>query len=785
MAAPDDMDLHSDDGLDFNDGDIELDLDPEPQGEPQDDDVSIKDAGPDAHADQDDFMVDHEAPVDEDTVLYDDEEQADTAFVNNAAAITAQAPVQEDEDLIDYSDEEEEPTPTYQPTSFYTPIDSHQTTEKDLDLQEESNHGSAQDETFTYDESPVFGAQEPAASRPHESPKTVQAEIDHPTESHHEAQVDQEVSDHTDGEDGGVQLQPDNEPQTDAQHVHSNDEHEEEAYESRTITVNYEGNELWLFKQHDADDSGDWLLKDMSVLQASLSDLFQACRASLGEDITHETELGLRFDHLQNMEIYEDNTACVAVSLERLFELYHTLNAQDGVNEPDSFYMCLLSRPRFAALLSDVAKHAELGSGYSGLNAAITAGETHFGDAFSVPSTEQAVGEWDNEEEQQEQHYNTQSPSSEGQEVEHAEHEEEKYEHGADNEEHSIKASPEHVNGSNYHDDASTGQIAAGHTTSNLKADHSEEFTQQDHGEDVTAQPESGSLYIAQHEQVDADTVDYSDAEDDEQPQIKAPDALSPSSATVQGDEFATGEAQTEFANGTGHGEVQYLGQNSTAEQTVQLDDAQTHVDNALDLGDTLEQYRDYTQEYNEDDPFEEFQLGTTDNYAEQPNFEGYTNQESTGYEYEDVEQQLQNDFISGADLDDTTSGDSTNATNGFTEGADFLDLDVPAEWVAEQEVQDQVPEHDAPEVFAHNEEEEDGVVELPVAATSTTADPVATSSTDLQETSPQRQKRSIDEVSDSAGDALDLTGTRWAPKSWKISFGADSTTPDMKRPRV
>jgi len=64
LSTVDDMDLHSDDGgLDFNDGDIELDLDP-PPSHTQDDEMSMNDAASangldaeNAHGEQDDFML--------------------------------------------------------------------------------------------------------------------------------------------------------------------------------------------------------------------------------------------------------------------------------------------------------------------------------------------------------------------------------------------------------------------------------------------------------------------------------------------------------------------------------------------------------------------------------------------------------------------------------------------------------------------------------------------------------------------------------------------------------
>ena len=109
VSTADDMDIHSDNAFDFNDGDIELDLEPPPT-HGQDDDVSINDAASVHEADaqevpdeQDDFMVDSEDIIEED---YDEQGPADVAIdqpsTGNAFATQAQTPVAEiDADLID------------------------------------------------------------------------------------------------------------------------------------------------------------------------------------------------------------------------------------------------------------------------------------------------------------------------------------------------------------------------------------------------------------------------------------------------------------------------------------------------------------------------------------------------------------------------------------------------------------------------------------------------------------------------------------------------------------
>jgi hypothetical protein len=206
-----------------------------------------------------------------------------------------------------------------------------------------------------------------------------------------------------------------------------------------------------------------------------------------------------------------------------------------------------------------------------------------------------------------------------------------------------------------------------------------------------------------------------------------------------------------------------------------------------FDQNNNTESYEDYEETYDQEDTFQEFQVAGQDGFSAEADFDGLTNQDYSGYDYQDLEQQLENDFISGADIDGVGAGESTNATTDFVDGDDFLDLDNAPERATDQEPASTVPDdttlvHD--EVTAQYEEEEDGV-EQPAVAASSAADPVAASSTDLQDTSPQGQKRSIDEVGDSVGDALDLTGI-FQPRSASLRVVcANARASDMKRPRV
>lgn len=771
IPATDDMDLHSDAGLDFDDGDIELDLDPAPPTDPQDDDdVSIKDAatdvGADAQADQDDYMQDNEGFGGDDTVLYDDEQNAGIALPQEAADRNTETPLQEDEDLIDYSDEEEE-TPPPRTASTYRPISSYTVPETNVD------------EVAAQAEDPESGVHNYGTKDEDEDAQNLYMD----TYGHSSKPQAGDASDHSDGEDGGVRLQA-LEPQTNANEYQDDEDNANGLSETRTVTVDYEGNELWLFKQHDADDSGDWLLDDMSILHRSLSDLFQACRASLAENITRETELGFRFDHLHNMEIYEDNTACVAVSLGRLLDLYHTLNAQDGVSEPPSFYMCLLSRPRFATLLSDVAKHAEQGSGYSGLNAAVAAGETHFADTISGHTTEHEGADYEDGEGDGDQHEGTDSASNPEAEVEHAEREEQDYETGDSEEDEQHVAPPSHSDGSGIPEAVNTEEaISYDDADHDKNPDIGTESAQRHEASDETAEGYTEQPK-AEEEHIDDDTIDYSDAEDDEDQPSKPSNALSPSSATVQGDDPANDRLQAQAMDPAQ--DMNEPGEEEAAADTAENDDAQSLVEEQLGHVDNTELYEQYDQQvYDQDDAFLEFQPVA---YPDEPSFGEYTNNDYTGYEDQELDQQLQNDFISGAEFDYTDAGDSAIVPNNFTEGDDFLDLDNTAEWMPDEATLPVVPgeEQAIQDVTNAQEEGLNGVAEQPAAAapsTTTIANPVAASSTDSKETSPQGQKRSIDEVGDSIDDALDLTGMFWTTQSY-TRFTQTDCPPDMKRPR-
>lgn len=115
VSAPDDnMDVLSDTGFDFNDGDGDIDLELDTAPSVNDDDMSINDAGTDGGIDmqelpldQDDFMVDHGDLIEEDEMYNVDGTAGVLQTVNESSiAFEADMLAPPDEDLIDYSDDE-------------------------------------------------------------------------------------------------------------------------------------------------------------------------------------------------------------------------------------------------------------------------------------------------------------------------------------------------------------------------------------------------------------------------------------------------------------------------------------------------------------------------------------------------------------------------------------------------------------------------------------------------------------------------------------------------------
>jgi hypothetical protein len=863
VFGPDAMDTTSDRDIDFGDGDYDIDvglgLTAPAQG--QDDDASLQDApeGEWDERDPDEIMTDED-----DTINYGDEAVAQTTSTGNASGsytvmppfqtaassytvmsqtqtaasgpnvtpqaqlttsgnassgntssgtmVTAQArlatsgnassgnavtpPAQKplptpmsENDLIDYSDEEDEAYIDVAPQN-HSSVPFHQTG---------SARGTVSD-----------GAQALTESALGRQPTYVTA-----TGSEHAASSEHAEENHD-------QYDEDNDAAAQEAYDEDNDDAAQEPYDQqdedataeqaeqaeagsrfcrgRPVTINYDGNDLWLFRDHDRDGSGDYLLEDSSLVHSSISEFFQACRSALGEDISNQTELGLEFDDLHNLVLYEDNTACVAVSLERLLTLYYTLHAQDGLIDPDSFYMRLLSRPRFAALLSDLVTHADQSRGFSGLDASIAAGETHFVNTQSGSSTEHEGTDWDHDENDWTQPIESPNDAEHQPESEVAaeeEHEQETFESNDGNGDGETEHQPEAEVATEEEHEQETFESNDGNGDGEI--DHQPEAevaTEEDHEQETFESNDGNGDGESEHQP----EAEVATEEDHEQETFESNDGNGDGETEHQPEaEVAPGEdleqETFESNDGNGDGEIEQSAQDHhDADET-----ARAHIDNeqqALHTPDSVgfaasasshqadaaapevshEQPEEYDLiDYSDDDLEEDevkqtllangpsassstvqgdepalgevstrsagsptpFQDGPSTNQAAESEYQDYTNEEFTAYEYQGLDQQ--------------EPTDSTAVVDGYTGGDDFLDLTTL------NDGEDVIPDID------FGDEEEDGAVEQPAVAASSAADPVATSSNGLQyqsPLSPQGQKRSIDEVGDSVDNAPDSTGT-------------------------
>jgi hypothetical protein len=862
FSAADDMDLHSDDGgIDFDDGDIELDLDP-PPSHIQDDEMSMNDAvsvnGVDTHTvpgEQDDFMVDQEDVIEDD---YSYQEDEGVTVIHQPAQVNL-PPIQtntsnQDADLIDYSEEEDDDYHNPELRSPWLRQESHYSEAQEAH-DEQAKEISEQQDEIPADLQALLPT--PADNQPHSPHEEAQNVSDHspihsaahePEHSPRPRSVDDNEEDsHNDDGDGGVML-PDQAGHADGQ-THDQDpthhgydqeapadeseQQDRESFEFPSVTVNFQGEELWLFKQHDYDNNGDWLIHDISLAKASLSDLFLACRLSLGEDVSSETEIGFKFEHLQNLEIFEDNTACVAVSLERLVGYYRLLHAQDGNNEPDSFYISLMLRPRFATLLADIAKYADQGSGYSAFEAAVIAGETHFAGIIAGASSDEPT-EWDAQE--QEQSYGEQQGERRDlEEPEFINSEAQAQEHDGESNQNVGEDKQE------AHDDERVEVHEDEHTSADHasyhEVDQSEENLEQNVQEDGDAKaPEHEEVEVAQSsqkeqgptpedghdlqaanpsdvstnpqedvdqpqqesprssEKTDAesealrqqeqdDLIDYSDDEDEPPVNVKGAEEApttdpSPSSATLQSDESANADERGSIAGSINHNEkASQQDEEAREELHGEAEHDQTEGNDGNE-----QSYQDYVQVFDEDDPFQDFHADGTDDYAADA-YDGDANQDFTNHEYQDLDKQPELDFMNGDEFN--VAGADVPDGNDVTGTDDFLDLENNPEWDADQDwAQDESDKTAIAHDNADTQDGEDGVAGQTANATSSAADPTTASSINTNDVSPQGQKRSIDEAGYGVDIAPDSIGML-IPLSRKRNQDADCFISDAKRPRV
>jgi hypothetical protein len=814
VPAPDVMDLHSESELDFGDEDVDLDL--QSSTRPYDDDLSIYDAA-DAGlevqtvtTDHDDFMVDNDDLIEEDPVHYGDDDVtiteaeqpgttvADTVNMDDDVTITeaeqpetagADATNMED-DVIEYSDDEEDTTwNSNEQASAPADVGLEDATEQqseDRVADKEpvktndgadgvaSEHGKTNPEDDTHadnDDFPEFG--EPDESHLENGDTTTYAEqpAGREADQHDQNAHDQLDVAHPPHDDAADNAQPDQ---------------ESEELDSLPVTVNYDSTELWLFKHHDFDDSGDFLVEDGDLAGQPLSSLLEGCRVALGPDVADEVELGFRLDNFHNIELYQDHTSCAFVTLEHLVNLYQQLHIQDGVANPESFYMTLLFRPRVSALLGELSKAAAEGIGHSGLSRAIASGLTAFNAHSSHNSTDHVPEDWDNDEEQQgDDAYEEVGPSEEaghvgesnGDDCEDDEHSYEAYnEEGYQEQYEETTAEPHSPSQVQSVDQATSAPEASPTTNESAAADpksstenatsDAQPFVKQSRSHSQQASP------ISHH---DDDIIEYSDDELEPEVDTTNPGKAIPesSSSTVQGDNVV--QAHVDEASANVHNEDQ-------------AEDGAAH-----------------------DHPGDEYEGDYTWDQGNQPSHEGF--EDAFGDEYVGENGEAQESGVAGGELlqdyasedftqmnDETTNqyddveyrnvdppADSTQAEHGdesshFPVDASavehvsavdkFLDFDTVASDV-HAHTNGEAEAYNEDDVLEFDDDDEDGAAGQAPVAPSADAKAVDTLSSEHLEMSPQGQKRTIDQVGIDVSEATGSSGMLLS-KRRKLSHETD-----------
>lgn len=426
-GADDAMEIHSDNEYEMGDDGLDLDVDlVDGTQQPEDDVLSLQDAGADgevdAHAtsgDHDDLMIDKEDLIEEDEIDFGDLDFDDVGqpTLPNATEspiphgdLSAKKPEgstpQEhvlEEDFIDFSDDEDEEP------QVATPIETRQPLANEPVREDEGVDYSGDGENHTAAEECEVGNAEshyqPEGTTYHENSQSKwdDEDIEDPSNlDQHLAPTDDEF--HGTGKADMSSADALDETATDGEkptQEESNDESHQsnvkDDHDVHSITINYDGTEYWLFKHHDNQD-GDWLLDDPSLATKPIYDLFSACRTQLADDLNGDTELGIRFDNFRALTIYEDSTACAVTTIQDLVDIYLNLHAQDGNADPESFYVSLQFRPRVVSLIGELKKAVQKQIGFSGWNDLIVAGQTIFTTSYTDEYTEQWEGEGPNTE---------------------------------------------------------------------------------------------------------------------------------------------------------------------------------------------------------------------------------------------------------------------------------------------------------------------------------------------------------------------------------------------------
>ncbi|KAF2442901.1 hypothetical protein P171DRAFT_51640 [Karstenula rhodostoma CBS 690.94] len=784
-TAPDTMDLHSEDGLGFDDGDVDIDIDLRSAGG-VDDDESLRDAGIDAGqdpqavpGDQDDFMADNEDLIEED-INEDVELDLYPHSAEHTNALEPSPPAGPEEDLIDYSDDEDAAvdgdtvaTNAPQTDALDDPVIAAELGDKP-GVNNLSRHGSQAGED--------------------------EIKSQHTTNTHDEQtdSVPLQAQDlHTTQQPGDDSAQPDEQSQpgihddveNSGQETHSSDhgtsaptvfptaagidksstgqaEQDDPDVNFHPVNVNFNGKDYWLFQRHDYEGSGDYLLEDDSFLKQPLNSVINACREALGAldvDVPGDFELGFCLDSLHQVELFEEHSTCAFFSLNDILRVYLQLYVQEGITDPEYFCISLVSRPRVSSLLAELSRAATEGIGYSGLDNLIASGQSLFSVHKSQSPTEYSFGEWEGDDVQEVS--KVQDDPDVGEQVQHEEEQQENYEredvHGSheeqgsgdrdwqqeSNHEHDPEPEPElTIDISEEQVTAATsasGNAVSGTTTASVSKDVEQPIIDTAGSEQNLQDPEENFL-------------DYSDDEyDEDAPDDRAQASRIESiSATVQGDDPS--QAQ-DYVENVAQAEQQseHPVEGSPGGQAASGVNALTEYEgNDYSYGEFDRQaYGEIYEEYEQDFPEDE-------------EAEGYP-----GYDIAQANVEHTNHVGDGEQQSASHAGDLNVTAEFYVEEHGVVDdafegSDDFPEFGDTAAVPQQTVNHDAAEdELDYSDDEEDGVAGQALVAASAAADTVVTSSTEPRNLSPQGQKRTIDEV---GNDVVDAT-----------------TSTDAKRPRV
>lgn len=820
VGNTDAMDFLSDTGYGVREDEIDLDMRSTNENQHEEDDaLSLQDAIEDGGVDlqntsgnQDDFMVDKDDLI-EDEISYSDLELEDAAQAPVGSDIDVEVVIEEhveeldavpnvdanvdnneefEEDLIDYSDDEqqEEQQEEEDTQNARASIDEkHEGSLVATNVENDQNfaddgtepvdHSTHEEHEYEY-QYQGEGVEQSSGSLEQHWNENAPANWEQPfepgnvestyTDDHHAndqlenfqgEQTGTESNQHTKGSkevEDVFGARPDDETQTksQAQQEPSIDPHSP----LHPITINYDGSELWLFKPHEPED-GEWLLSDESVASQHFPYLFHACRAQLGDDINSETELGFRFDNFHALELYEDCTACAYATLKDFIDIYLQLHSQDGHSSPEPFYVTLQFRPRVLTLVNELKKAVEDQIGFSGLNSAVASGKTSFNNAFSNNHAEAFNEDWTHGEEESDEQGNFGDETA-------AKSVPQPYPPGSHTD---VEGEGEKFDQSNTHDRATSSNAASPHTSS----------------QDVSAPGSDGG------EEFEEPLIDYSEDEEEDEDAANAAETEQTSvngpstgSSTVQGDDASYGHDgnedltnPTESREDDRHSE---FGHDDSAE-----DDIDTHD---LDNENTYVQFRDdnrghddygeqeFDQDYDQSLNFGEYAAGD----LPQGDNEYYYNED------DNANFDQHNEFGLAGEADDlgaSTQHDETElatAEDGFDGVDDFLDLtgdDIAEDAPALPDIGTQNEENEI------NYDDEEGAKEQDAVAADLAAPPAVASSTGLSDySSPQGQKRAIDEVDSGLDGASNETGS-YSCYVCEHCIYANHVYSDTKRPKL